>query len=181
MPMNRRKFLTLATIGTLAVNAISGCFWEKKEPIQTQETIKALALFAAGSVHFKNAYVIISDKSYKSPNTKWLQSTFYKRFHADLFDKGIIKWDAKFDCDKYAKYFTSLLQIDYFVENFYSREDSESLAVGEIYYNIKGEKGNGHAINIVYSNGGFLFFEPQTGKYVELSAAEVESVFFIKF
>ena len=73
---------------------------------------------------------------------------------------------------------------------FQPRHDAQGIAIGVINYMAmaRAEDGlqGGHAINIIYVDGGKddhgadimqpLFFEPQTGGYYNLTAAEFQSI-----
>lgn len=177
--MDRRKFIA----GAAATAALfSGCSPSAPDKIEGKLSVAALNLAASARLKFGTAcYVLLSDSNYRTVDTSWLGSSFYTQFKNELFTKGIVKWDAKFDCDKFAQYFTSLLQVTYFIQNFQSWSVSESLAVGELYYKIGGDATKGHAINLVYINGDFQFFEPQIGQFVTLTPVEIASVYFVKF
>lgn len=181
--MNRKEFLKSAgIIGTAATIGVLGGCNRHPEKIEGKISASSADLLSAVSKLAPFASVITADSNYKTVDFNWLQNTFYASFKKELFDKGVTQWDAHFDCDKFAQYFTSLLQVAYYVANFYSWNTSESLAVGQLYYLIGGKQNQGHAINIIYKDdGGFLFFEPQSGQFVALSDAELKSIFFVKF
>ena len=103
----------------------------------------------------------------------------YQEYKQDLFNKGVVKWNRTFDCNRFSQSFASFIQIKYFSESFHQFGSPEAILVGEVYY-TDDERGN-HAINVFLTKNGFVFFEPQTGKLVNLSANERGSVSFIKF
>ncbi len=177
--IKRRKFLR-NVIGAASIAALSSCEQRKDDKIVIKENVSNFQIASTIFNEFPNAHSVLADVAYKTVDVNWMKSQFYDYFRSDLFSKGIVKWDKKFDCDKFAKYFAALIQVKYFVDNFQSWNPGESLAVGEIYYKVGGNDKKGHAINCVYLKNGFMFFEPQTGQFVDLSDVEKKSVFLVK-
>jgi hypothetical protein len=54
--------------------------------------------------------------------------------------------------------------------------DCDGFAVFRIFYHIGGERTKGHAINLVITDHGVEFVEPQAAKFVFLTQAELESI-----
>lgn len=142
----------------------------------------------------------IGDKSYAPVKKEWV-IWFYGKFRNDLSSGayGIVKWDEKFDCNRFAGDFASSAQIMYFQRSFSSFSKSKAVAIGEVWYvpdyifngvkmvlNINvDQKGNitrtGHAINFIFTDKeGLLFFEPQSGAFIQLSENEKKSIYFAR-
>jgi hypothetical protein len=160
--------LTLLSACVLAF-ALWGCAPQSKEQMSTGRVIAAQDLPG-----WKG------DTAYGEINSAWLKG-FYIRWKADLFRKGVVKWEKRFDCNRFAAHFAAEAQIAYYIENFHSWTDGRAAAVGEIWYLVDGQKDRGHAIVLAYTERGPVYIEPQTGKEVTLTSAERESVYFMRF
>ena len=114
------------------------------------------------------------DETYQLVNPHEI-STLYKNYQKDLFNKGIVRWDKKFDCNRFSLSFQSFAQISYYNNS----GEAQSIAVGEIYY-VR-DNGGPHAINIIVTPTDFLFIEPQSGEILNLTDSEKASIDFIKF
>jgi hypothetical protein len=121
---------------------------------------------------------VLQDSSYQFFNETTLEG-FYSKYKKELFDKGVVKWNNSFDCNRFTLYFSAMAQIEYFAQGFGENGNGQAIGVGEVYYvdDVLGP----HAINILLIKGGFKFFEPQIGKIKYLSSKEKLSVTFIKF
>jgi hypothetical protein len=174
--LNRKQFILGA-----ALLGFASCSKQGSSPSSVSITGSASnqVLTQKAMMKFPMSQVVTADASYKVVDPQWIKGAFYDYFRKDLFDKGITKWDKKFDCDKFAKYFAALVQVKYFVDNFHKWTEGEALSIGELYYRIGGI--SGHAINVLFDGNDFTFFEPQTGQFVTLTNAELESVSLVKF
>ena len=115
-----------------------------------------------------SSYAVMTKESFMetSKYMKWLLSVF-----------NVFGWEAKFDCDDFAmtwKMMTSLRHAKA------SQGRSEGVACGVVWY-VSDKTGNGHAINLVKTEDGWEFFEPQTAEFVKLSDEERTSVCFVLF
>jgi len=124
------------------------------------------------------AYPITGDANYSVFDISKL-GKYYDEYRQDLFNKGVVRWDRQFDCNRFSQSFASFLQIKHLVESRKEFGEGEALAVAELYYKKDGTVG--HAINLILTKDGFIFFEPQTGKMLNLTQTEKESIFLIKF
>lgn len=110
-------------------------------------------------------------------------SEMYSKYRKEMFSKGVVSWDVGYDCNKFSSSFYSFYQTRYFVDSYKSGRE-QSIAVGEFYYKpdiSRGDGANYHAINIMVIEGEFKFFEPQTGKFLNLSEKEKKSATLVKF
>jgi hypothetical protein len=123
-------------------------------------------------------YPITGDANYSVFDADKLGG-YYDEYRKDLFEKGVVRWDRQFDCNRFSQSFASFLQIKHLVESRKEFGQGEALAVAELYYKKNGV--TGHAINLILTKDGFIFFEPQTGKILNLTQAEKDSIFLIKF
>lgn len=126
---------------------------------------------------FTNAQLIISDVDYALPKASWLTGTFYDFYNGWRFDHNLNEWANKNDCDNFASLFYAFSQICHAKSN----REEQGIAVGELFYFIGGDKNRGHAINIAMTDKGLIAIEPQNGRIQELTKAEKESAWFIRF
>ena len=169
-PATKGFLLSLALLGACALAfGLWGCAPQGKEPMSTGRVIAASDLPGwKGDTH------------YGEVNSAWLRE-FYGRWKADLFKKGVVKWDKRFDCNRFASHFAADAQIAYFVENFHSYTKGQAAAIGEVWYLVGGQSGRAHAIVLAYTERGPIYIEPQTGKEVQLTAEERQSIYFARF
>lgn len=120
------------------------------------------------------------DTAYGQVNSKWLPE-FYKRWRTELFDKGVVRWEGRFDCNKFAAAFCSSAQIEYYMDNFHTWTPGQALAVGEVWYKPDAAGGKGHAVIVAMTERGAVYIEPQTGGEITMTSRELESVFFKRF
>lgn len=120
------------------------------------------------------------DQIYGQINSAWL-ADFHARWKSDLFDKGVVRWEQRFDCNRFAAHFAASAQIEYFTQNFHSWTTGQAAAVGEVWYLVGAQPGRAHAIVLAYTERGPVYFEPQTGAQITLSAAEKASVYYARF
>lgn len=81
------------------------------------------------------------------------------------------------NCDNFASLFYAFAQICHAKSN----REEQGIAVGELFYFIGGDKTKGHAINIALTDKGIIAIEPQNGRIQELTKAEKESAWFVRF
>ncbi len=122
---------------------------------------------------------IKGDTAYGQVNSAWLHG-FYARWHHDLFEKGVTKWEERFDCNRFASHYQAAAQIEYYVDNFHSWTPGRALALAEVWYKPD-RSATGHAIVEAYTENGAVYIEPQTGRIFQLTAAEKASVYFRRF
>ena len=151
-----------------------GWFFSKPKPAaSTGRVLNALDLLNAG------ATTPAGDAGYAEVNSAWLAS-YYDSFRNSLFREGVVKWDARFDCNHFADAYAVLAQLKFFAENFQSRTSAQTLAIGVVWYR-RDVDGGGHAINCALTERGTVYIEPQTGTQVTLSPSEIASRFFVRF
>ena len=128
--------------------------------------------------------IIISDKTYFSPDIFLLKNNIYPKFNWWLNSLKWSRWSHKWDCDNFADAF-KLFASGYYLSSIDS--NAEGIAVGVINYmaNSRAEDGSkgGHAINVVYINDNNMsrqiFFEPQNGSILNLTEEEFNSIWTI--
>ena len=126
---------------------------------------------------FTNAQLTISDVDYALPKASWLTGTFYDFYKGWRFEHNLNEWTMKNDCDNFASLFYAFAQICHAKSN----RSEQGIAVGELFYFIGGDKTKGHAINVALTDKGIIAIEPQTGRIQELTKAEKEGAWFIRF
>lgn len=169
-PATKGFLFSLALLGACALAfGLWGCAPQGKERMSTGRVIAATNIPGwAGDTH------------YGEVRSAWL-ADFYARWKSDLFKQGVVKWEKRFDCNRFAGHFAAAAQIEYYIENFHSFTPGRAAAVGEVWYLVGGQEGRGHAIVRAYTERGPVYLEPQTGKEVHLTAEERRSIYFEKF
>lgn len=89
-------------------------------------------------------------------------------------------WDVNAECTAFAGLYANVAKCEYYALEFRSFTKATAPAVGTVWY-AKGGKGAGHAIDMVLTEKGRLFIEPQTGAQVTLSPAEIASAWQVQF
>ncbi len=117
--------------------------------------------------------VILGSTAYAEVNSAWLRS-WYPVYRAELFRLGVVRWDSRFDCSRFAGFYTGLAQACFFETAFHLRSDAVALALGPFWYRRDGDT-VGHAVIQVITDRGRIFIDPQTGEELKLSGAEVNS------
>lgn len=146
-------------------------------PISTGHVFSAADVKISLSSIATRTLPVLGDSAYEQLNSKWILS-HYGQWKADLFDKGVTKWDSRFDCNRFAASFASSVQLKFYSLKFHSYTKAQAGAIGEIWY--KPDNGAYHAINIIFTETGIRFFEPQNGTFIELSDKEKLSIGFIR-
>lgn len=122
--------------------------------------------------------MFFGDELYAEVNSTWLRA-FQRDYRAELFRLGVVKWDARFNCQRFVELYVGLAQARYFHVAFHTWQPAGALAIGPVWY-VRGD-GTGHAVVQAVTERGTLFIDPQSGEEVELSAAERKGIFFQYF
>lgn len=177
-PATKGFLFSIALLGVCVLAfGLWGCAPQTGEPMSTGRIIAASELPG-----WKG------DTAYGEVNSAWLKG-FYIRWKADLFKKGVVKWEKRFDCNRFASHYVAEAQIAYYIENFHSFTPGRAAAVGEVWYLVGGHRAAtpstgppvAHAIVLAYTERGPVYIEPQTGKEVQLTVAERQSIYFSRF
>lgn len=116
------------------------------------------------------------DEAYAEVNSAWLKP-FYARFRSELSRLGIVKWDERFDCNRFVELYTGLAQADFYRCNFHSDTKARALALGPYWYVRANGKGS-HAVVQILTERGRIFVDPQTGAEVNLTPQETRVAYF---
>lgn len=119
--------------------------------------------------------VILGGTAYAEVNSAWLRE-WYPVYRAELFRLGVVRWDARFDCSRFAGFYTGLAQACFFEGSFHSRSNAVALALGPFWYR-RDRDTLGHAIIQAITDRGRIFIDPQTGEELKLSGVELNSAF----
>lgn len=117
----------------------------------------------------------LGDISYAEVNSEWLKN-FYRTYRSELSRMGVVKWDSRYDCRRFAGLFTELAQNHFFQQEFHNDIKAHTLALGPIWYCP--EQGGGHAIIFALTEKGPVYLDPQNGREVQLTPSERASIFF---
>lgn len=107
----------------------------------------------------------LGDSTYAQVDSAALPA-LYDEFRAEIFRKGVAKWDDRFDCNHFASYYAALAQTKFYLANFHSRTPAQSLAVGTYWYL---SPAGPHAIIVALTERGPVFLEPQNGSEVKFA------------
>ena len=91
----------------------------------------------------------------------------YSNFRDTLSERGLVKWDARFDCNHFASLYIAVAQTDYAVAAWHSDTPAQSLALSEVW--VKSPQGT-HALVCAMTESGPVYVEPQTGATVPAPA-----------
>lgn len=122
---------------------------------------------------------------YFSARYATVQEDWVKAAYADFVDElsrgqfGIIRWNERAKCTLFAFSFMSFAQRRYFAHSWGKNVDAETIAVGVFCYRPQPERFDlpGHAVCEIITPNGRRFFEPQEGKFVVLTQAQIDSCF----
>lgn len=131
----------------------------------------------------KNADIYISDVDYSIPKREWVRGNFYRLYKSWLSRHGLHTWKSYHDCDNKAETFSTFASFCHAktmtAREREGKETYQGIAVGVVYYLIGGNKNKGHAINIIYTQNGIEFLEPQNGRFQNLTQKEKDSIWFV--
>lgn len=149
----RRRWLppTLWVAGLLllAALAFSGC--GRREAQLTTGRVLPASSMSAG---------IVGDAAYAEVRQEALPA-LYADFRGTLSRLGLVKWDPRFDCNRFASLYVAVAQTRYAVAAWHSPTDAQALALAEVWY--RRQDGTAHAIVQARTPAGDTYIEPQTG------------------
>ncbi len=151
---------------------LAGCGRREAE-LSTGQTMTRKELPALpGSVWGDTGYAVVR---------RGALSSIYGNFRSVLSHRGIVKWDGRFDCNRFATLYIAVAHTDFAVAAWHSSTGAQSLALAEIWYLQGGDRDRAHAIVAAMTEDGLIFIEPQTGKELVLTPAERQSIFLTKW
>lgn len=103
----------------------------------------------------------------------------YQDFRDELSRLGLVRWDVRFDCNKFATLYISVAQVKFAVLAWQSDTPAQSLALAEVWY--VQSTGGRHAIVEALTERGEVFIDPQNGLELTLSTAEKDSIYLRKW
>lgn len=104
---------------------------------------------------------IRGDAQYAEVNPDCLPA-LYEDFRAELSQRGLVKWDSRFDCNRFAVHYISKAQTRYAVAAWQSSTPAQALALAEVWY--RRADGTAHAVVQARTPEGDIFIEPQNGQ-----------------
>lgn len=146
--------------------------------LTTQQIAADQIQYPKPTIFGKRAYAVITEE--------WLLWN-YTQFRTKINDGtlwGVTGWDNSTTCTWFTSRFIDEVQQAYFRRAFHDfiSKKAVSPALGEFWYHPGGNLLDGkphHAIVECYTEKGRRFFEPQTGRFVSLTAAEIDSARYI--
>ena len=116
---------------------------------------------------------IVGDRSYAEVNSAWL-AQWYPLFRSKLFKIGVTRWDHRFDCNRFADFYSNLAQAFFATEMFHSELPAQALALGPFWY-MRANGQGAHAVVQALTERGRIFIDPQTGQEMQLTPMERQS------
>lgn len=132
---------------------------------------------AIATLHRELPSASIGGKEYAEVSSVWLRQ-FYDKYRSELAGLGIVKWDERFDCRRFAGMFTELAQTEFFLKAFHERVAANTLALGQVWYRPDNSL-TGHAIVVAFTERGRVFLDPQNGRELTLSLQEENSIYMV--
>lgn len=127
-------------------------------------------------VQHETAVRFFGNDTYAEVNSRWLTG-FYADFRAELFRLGVVRWNERFDCGRFAELYTSLAQAKFYLESFHSRTTAKALAIGPYWY-VRGDGKGTHAVVQALTERGRMFIDPQTGAEIQLTPRESATAYY---
>lgn len=118
----------------------------------------------------------LGDDLYAEVNSEWLKE-FYRTYRSELSRMGVVKWSDRYDCRRFAGFFTELAQNRFFNQAFHSGSPANTLALGPVWY-LPDDSKTGHAIVVALTERGAVYLDPQSGREVNLTPGERASIYF---
>lgn len=127
-------------------------------------------------------YSVTGKLAYAQVNRDWLLWV-YNDYRSWISEGGfgVVKWDDKAQCTFFVTSFEVFAQKRYFAHAFHSRIDASGIAIGPVWYRPDPAVNIGHAVCACHTQNGVEYFDPQTGKFVILTPAQLAAVYFRKF
>jgi hypothetical protein len=154
----------------LFVLSLAGCARSEKAMTTGQFLARAEVVGILPGFTGDNAYAQVRSEALPS---------FYANFRSVLSEQGLVKWDDRFDCNRFAGLYITLAHARYAVAAWHSYSEAQALALAEVWY--VQESGGAHAIVAAHTERGLVFIEPQTGKEIHLSERERASFLVVKW
>lgn len=116
------------------------------------------------------------DELYAEVDSAWLRD-FYGDFRRELHRLGIVRWNERFDCNRFTDLFIGLAQARFYRESFHSDTPARALAMGPYWY-VRDDGRGTHAVVQVLTERGRIFIDPQSGEEVQLTRQENSLAYF---
>lgn len=119
---------------------------------------------------------------YAVPALDWLLGPFWEFFRARYWATNSDKWKFRWECRDFARAYACAAQECWGASNPAGAEDSDALAVGEIWFiPDAGHPEIGHAVCAAITEAGLVFIEPQTGRPYPMTPGQLASRYFLRF
>lgn len=170
-------FLLFIATALFLLGVVVSCSKKDELPPQAPEGQRLTAV----ELNSKVGFALAGDNVFQ-PVTREQILASHEEMKSELFRKGLVRWDERFDCNRFVSYQVSLLQVQHFLRNFHASASAraQALAVGQVWYKpdaVPANSGARHAILEGVTPEGIVHFDSTTGKFVNLSAAEKQSIF----
>lgn len=175
-----KRILTFYLISVILIfTTFAGCSRKFGEPkIFTGGVISKLDILKEHTIIYSGKHV------YATVNREWILWA-YDDFRNWLAQGqyGVLKWDDRSQCTLFSAAFEVYCQIAFFRQAFHDSIPAQGIAVGTIWYlpNYPIDFSTGHAINMIITQNGMEYFEPQTGKFITLTSDQISTAFLKKF
>ncbi len=139
-------------------------------------TLTTGRVFTRAEMQRQTATNYFGDQAYAEVNSAWLPK-FHEEFRRELHRLGIVRWNERFDCNRFTDLFIALAQARFYRETFHSDTPARALAMGPYWYVRDNGRGT-HAVVQVLTERGRIFVDPQTGQEVQLTRTETALAYF---
>lgn len=168
--------LAAGTCLTLVVGIFTGCATPSADhPVASTPPPITGKVLTEADLRTVIPGAIAAEKQYAEVNSAWLP-VWYRIYRSKLSKIGLVRWDERFDCNRFADCYTNLAQAHFAVKMFHSDTPAQALAIGPIWYRRSDGTG-AHAIVQAWTERGRVFIEPQTGQELDLDQSELQTVF----
>ena len=141
----------------------------------------------------RQSVVFCGGADYELPTLAWAQGTFYDFFRQRLGSDNLQTWIVKWECRDFARAYASMAQ-ECNARTPNTPGGADILSIGEVWFipdasrygTLPGQlagtfDGGGHAINMLLTEQGWVFIDPQTNVVWQMTEAELRSIYFLRF
>jgi hypothetical protein len=169
---------TTGEMRVAAASPRSEARWETRGAKVTRGSVTLTTgrVFTRADMQRQTSTNYFGDEAYAEVNSAWLPK-FNQEFRRELHRLGIVRWNDRFDCNRFAELFIALAQARFYRESFHSDTPARALAMGPYWYVREDGRGT-HAVVQVLTERGRIFVDPQTGGEVQLTRSEAALAYF---
>jgi hypothetical protein len=148
---------TTGEMRVAAASPRSEARWETRGAKVTRGSVTLTTgrVFTRADMQRQTSTNYFGDEAYAEVNSAWLPK-FNQEFRRELHRLGIVRWNDRFDCNRFAELFIALAQARFYRESFHSDTPARALAMGPYWYVREDGRGT-HAVVQVLTERGRIF------------------------